>query len=120
VAAARGHPGGQDIYVAMRAIQVFGVRLAYLLSATPLFVLVYGLATVDGLTERYIRRACAGRESSDAWKLGRLANLGAFALVGSAYLILPVTMRPVLIVLPLALVLAVATRYQWAYYKKYF
>ena len=107
-------------YLAMNVIQVYGIRIGFVLAATPLFFLLYVLAGVDGLTERYIRRACAGRESADLHKIGRLAKLMFFASGVTLYLCLPVAMSPFWVIAPLALVFAVSTRVQWQFYKKYF
>lgn len=109
----------REIYIGMNVIQVFGIRLGFMLSAIPLFFLVYFVASADGLTERYIRRACAGRESSDMNKIGRLSKLMLLASLTTLYLCLPVSLDPVWIIAPLVLMFAFGTRLQWAYYKKY-
>jgi len=56
-----------ELYLAIVRAQLFGVRLAILIGAAPLFLLVWSLGMVDGLTQRTIRRACAGRESSSMY-----------------------------------------------------
>lgn len=108
------------IVTSMNLIQVFGLRFGLLLAATPVFALVYLLATVDGFTERYIRRACAGRESSDINKMGRMSKLIGFAAGAMVYLCLPLDLGVFWVVTPLVVVMALATRLQWTYYKKYF
>lgn len=108
-----------EIYIGMNVIQVFGIKLGFMLSAIPLFFLVYFVATTDGLTERYIRRACAGRESSDMNKIGKLSKLMLLASLTTIYLCLPISFDPVWIITPLVLMFAVGTRLQWTYYKKY-
>jgi integrating conjugative element membrane protein (TIGR03747 family) len=110
----------REIYLAMNVIQVYGIRIGFVLAAIPLFFLLYVLAGVDGLTERYIRRACAGRESADLHKIGRLTKLMFFASGVTLYLCLPVAMSPFWVIAPLTLVFAVSTRVQWQFYKKYF
>lgn len=110
----------REIYLAMNIIQVYGIRIGFVLASIPLFFLLYVLAGVDGLTERYIRRACAGRESADIHKIGRLSKLMFFASGVTLYLCLPVAMSPFWIIAPLAFVFAIATRVQWQFYKKYF
>ena len=47
----------------------------------PLFVLVYLAAMVDGLTARYIRKQCGGRESAFVY---HRSNLAIVMLIGSA------------------------------------
>lgn len=109
----------KEIYVAMNVIQVYGIRAGIVIASIPLFFLVYFVATVDGLVERYIRRASAGRESADMFKLGRLSKLVFFASGLTFYLCVPISINPYWLVTTLAIVFAVATRIQWQYYKKY-
>jgi len=109
-----------ELYVAMNIIQVYGFRIGFLLASIPLFFMIYFLALADGLTERYIRRACAGRESADLNKLGRLFKLMFFASAVTVYLCTPVAISPFWVVVPLAVIFAIATRLQWQFYKKYF
>lgn len=108
-----------QIYVAMNMNRVYGIRIGYFLSSLPLFWLVYVVALTDGLTERYIRRACAGRESADMNKLGKLSKLMFFATGVTLYLCLPVPINPFWLIAPLTLIYAVGTRVQWQFYKKY-
>lgn len=109
----------REIYISMNVIQVYGIRAGMLIAAIPLFILVYFIATVDGLTERYIRRACAGRESADMNKIGRMGKLLFFAGGITFYLCTPISMNPYWIIGPMALAFAVGTRIQWQFYKKY-
>ena len=110
----------REIYVAMNVIQIYGIRIGFVLASLPLFFLLYVVSSVDGLTERYIRRACSGRESADIHKIGRLSKLMFFASGVTLYLCLPIAMSPFWMITPLALVFTVATRVQWQFYKKYF
>lgn len=108
-----------EIYLAMYRAQIFGVRLAILIGTAPLFLLVWSLGLVDGLTQRYIRRACAGRESSSMYhraKFFQFAGLGTGAMI---YLMWPTSVRPEWIVLPLAVMVGLLSRVQWTYLKKY-
>ena len=109
----------KQIYVAMNMNRVFGLRIAYLLSSIPIFALMHGVAHVDGLTERYIRRACAGRESADLNRLGKITKLMFFASGATIYLCLPVAIDPFWFIGPLLVVYTVGTRIQWQFYKKY-
>ena len=108
-----------QIYVAMNMNRVYGIRIGYFLSSLPLFWLAYVVALTDGLTERYIRRACAGRESADMNKLGKLSKLMFFATGVTLYLCLPVPINPFWLIAPLTVIYAVGTRVQWQFYKKY-
>jgi integrating conjugative element membrane protein (TIGR03747 family) len=99
--------------------QIFGVRLAILIGAAPLFLLVWVLGLVDGLTQRSIRRACAGRESSSMYHRAKFFQFAGLATGAMLYLMWPVSIRPEWIVLPLALLIGVLSRVQWTYLKKY-
>jgi hypothetical protein len=103
----------------MNVVQIYGIRIGFVLAAVPLFMLLYVVAGIDGLTERYIRRVCSGRESADIHKIGRLSRLMCFAPGITLYLCLPIAMSPFWVIAPLALTFTVATRVQWQFYKKY-
>ena len=57
----------EAIRVAMVGTQLFGVRLAMLVTASPLLALLYAVALADGLAQRAIRRASGGRESASLY-----------------------------------------------------
>lgn len=109
----------KPIFVAMEMNRVFGLRIAYFLDSLPIFGLIHVVAHADGLVERYIRRSCAGRESADLNKLGKMSKLMFFATGITLYLCLPVPLEPFWLIGPLLIVYAVGTRIQWQYYKKY-
>jgi integrating conjugative element membrane protein (TIGR03747 family) len=113
------YPLQDEIYLAMLRGQIFGVRLAILMGAAPLFLLVWALGLVDGLTQRHIRRSCAGRESSSMYHRAKFFQFAGLALGAMVYLMWPVSIRPEWIVLPLALLTGVLARVQWTYLKKY-
>jgi integrating conjugative element membrane protein (TIGR03747 family) len=73
------------------------------MGAAPLFLLVWSLGLVDGLTQRTIRRACAGRESSSMYHRAKFFQFAGLATGAMVYLMWPVSIRPEWIVLPLAL-----------------
>lgn len=108
-----------ELYLAMVRAQIFGVRLAILIGAAPLFLLVWSLGLVDGLAQRAIRRACAGRESSSMYHRAKFFQFAGLAMGAMLYLMWPVSIRPEWIVLPLALLTGVLSRVQWTYLKKY-
>ncbi len=108
-----------EFYLAMVRAQIFGVRLAILIGAAPLFLLVWALGLVDGLTQRSIRRACAGRESSSMYHRAKFFQFAGLATGAMLYLMWPVSIRPEWIVLPLALLIGLLSRVQWTYLKKY-
>jgi integrating conjugative element membrane protein (TIGR03747 family) len=108
-----------ELYMAMVRAQIFGVRLAILIGTTPLFLLVWCLGLVDGMTQRSIRRACAGRESSSMYHRAKFFQFAGLAMGAMIYLMWPVSIRPEWIVLPVALLTGLLSRVQWCYLKKY-
>jgi integrating conjugative element membrane protein (TIGR03747 family) len=109
----------EAIQVAMVGTQLFGVRLAALAMAMPMFALAYCVASVDGLAQRAIRRACGGRESASLYH--RAKYLQVVVLVGgaAASLLLPISIDPRWISSPLGFVLAILVKVQWVFYKKH-
>ena len=109
----------EAIRVAMIGTQLFGVRLATLMMAVPLFALFYCAALADGLAGRAVRRASGGRESASLYH--RAKHLQVVLLVASAAigLLLPSSIDPRYVWLPGALAVAILARLQWAYYKKH-
>ena len=97
-------PHHDELAVAMYGAKLFGIRMASLILALPLFALACFVATVDGLAERYIRKMCAGHESSSIY---HRAKFYAFRLTpplaGLIYLSLPYSIEPALIFIPTAL-----------------
>lgn len=107
------------IEVAMIGTQLLGVRLATLAMMSPLVVLVYLVAAVDGLTQRAIRRACGGRESASLYHRAKHLQVMLLAIGGVLVLIQPVSLDPRLVGVPVALLMGVLARLQWACYKKH-
>lgn len=111
---------GRDwIRTAMVGIQLFGVRLAILMQAVPLFALAFMVAFSDGWwAGRFIRRASGGRESSFMYH--RAKHFIFISLTGAwAYLLLPFSIDPRWAIPPFALFFAGAVRGWAAYFKKY-
>ena len=90
-----------ELLLAMYAAQDFGVRLAFLVVAWPLLLLAYALGLVDGLAQRSIRRACAGRESSSLYHLSKHLQFASIAFIGAIYVLQPYTIRPEWFFVPL-------------------
>ena len=112
-------PYQSEIRIAMWAIQVFGVRLAVILSVVPLLGITYAVAFSDGVCERYIRRACAGRESSGLYHRAKYLQLTAGAFCALLYLCAPWVINPIYTLLPFVMFVGLFARLQWKYYKKY-
>ena len=109
----------EAIEVAMIGTQLLGVRLATLGMQVPLLVLVYLVAAADGLTQRAIRRACGGRESANLYHRAKHLQVMLLAMGGVLTLMLPVSIDPRWIWMPVALLVGLLARLQWACYKKH-
>ena len=109
----------QAIQVAMTGTQLFGVRLAVLLMALPLFVLAYVFALSDGLAQRAIRRASGGNESASIYHRAKYYLVALGSALSALYLLLPASIDPRWIILPGISVLGLLVRWQWVYYKKH-
>jgi integrating conjugative element membrane protein (TIGR03747 family) len=109
----------ESIEVAMIGTQLLGVRLATLGMMVPLLVLVYLVAAADGLTQRAIRRACGGRESASLYHRAKHLQVMLLAMGGVLVLIQPVSIDPRLVGVPVALLVGMLARLQWACYKKH-
>ena len=109
----------EPIEVAMIGTQLLGVRLATLAMMMPLLVLVYLVAAADGLTQRAIRRACGGRESASLYHRAKHLQVMLVAMGGVLVLIQPVSIDPRLIGVPVAFLVSILARLQWACYKKH-
>lgn len=107
------------IEVAMVGTQLLGVRVAMLAMATPLLVLAYVAAMVDGLAQRAIRRASGGRESASLYHRAKHLQLGALVALAAVALLLPMSLDPRLMWGIGALAMGIAVRLQWMYYKKH-
>ena len=107
------------IEVAMIGTQLLGVRLATLAMMVPLLVLVYLVAAADGLTQRAIRRACGGRESASLYHRAKHLQVMLLVMSGVLVLIQPVSIDPRLVGMPVALIVGILARLQWACYKKH-
>jgi len=109
----------EAIRVAMAGTQLFGIRLATLLMATPLLALAYFVASIDGLVQRAIRRASGGRESASLYHRAKHLQLLLLVMSGAVGLLLPMSLDTRYIWVPVAVVLAILARIQWGYYKKH-
>jgi integrating conjugative element membrane protein (TIGR03747 family) len=81
---------------------VFLVRLLVLCLTLPLFLMAAFVGLVDGLVRRDIRRFGAGRESGFIYHRARASLIPLAVLPWVTYLALPVSVNPLLILLPSA------------------
>ena len=109
----------EAIQIAMVGTQLFGVRLAALAMAMPMFAMVYCVAAVDGLAQRAVRRASGGRESASLYHRAKYLQVALFVASGAASLLPPVSIDQRWTCASTAIVLAILARVQWAYYKKH-
>ncbi|MCG5526437.1 TIGR03747 family integrating conjugative element membrane protein [Ectothiorhodospira haloalkaliphila] len=107
------------VVAAMTITQVFAVRLAVLTLAMPVFVLFGLVAIVDGLVQRDLRRWTGGRESSFVYHHAKRLILPSIILTWVVYLGMPVSVHPNYVVLPFALLTALALAVTASTFKKY-
>ena len=112
-------PLAEFVIAAMQVTQVFSVRLAILILATPVFLLFSLVALVDGLVKRDLRRWGGGRESSFVYHYAKKAALPLVVLTWVTYLALPFSLHPTFVVLPFAVLFALTITVTASTFKKY-
>ncbi len=100
-------------------VLVFLVRLLVLTLTLPLFLLAAFVGLVDGLARRDVRSFGAGRESGFVYHRARAMLTPLAVLPWVIYLALPVSVHPLLILLPSAALLGGAVDIAAATFKKY-
>jgi integrating conjugative element membrane protein (TIGR03747 family) len=103
----------------MQITQVFAVRLAILVLATPVFLMFSLVAMVDGLVQRDLRRWGGGRESSYVYHWAKRSALPLLVLTWVIYLALPFSLHPSFVVLPCASLFALSVVVTASSFKKY-
>lgn len=104
---------------AFYTLLTFLVRLMVLLLTAPLFVLAAAVGIVDGLVRRDIRRFGAGRESGFIYHRARASIVPLIVLPWVVYLALPVSVHPLWILTPGAMLLCLAVNLAAGSFKKY-
>jgi integrating conjugative element membrane protein (TIGR03747 family) len=112
-------PIAEYVIAAMQITQVFSVRLAILILATPVFLLFSLVALVDGLVRRDLRRWGGGRESSFVYHYAKKAAIPLMVLTWVVYLSLPFSLHPSFVILPFATLFAFAVAVTASTFKKY-
>jgi integrating conjugative element membrane protein (TIGR03747 family) len=97
----------------------FGVRLLVLLLTLPLFLMAAFVGLVDGLVRRDVRKFGAGRESGFVYHRAKATLVPLVVLPWVVYLALPVSLHPLLILLPSAVLLGLAVNLTAGSFKKY-
>lgn len=101
------------------ALWLVALRLGVLLLALPVFALAAAVGLVDGLAQRYLRRAGVARESSFLYHRAKHVSVAVILITSLAYLALPVSLDPLVVLLPAAVVIGLSLRMAAAYFKKY-
>lgn len=112
-------PVAQFILAALQITQVFALRVAILILATPVFLLFGVVALVDGLVRRDLRRWGGGRESSFIYHWSKRSALPLLVTAWVVYLALPVSLHPSWVILPFATLFALCIAITASSFKKY-
>lgn len=97
----------------------FMVRVLVLVLTLPLFLLAAFVGMIDGLVRRDIRKFGAGRESGFVYHRAKASLMPLAVLPWIIYLTLPVSVNPLLVLLPSAALLGLAVNITAASFKKY-
>ena len=97
----------------------FIVRLLVLVLTLPLFLLAAFVGFVDGLVRRDIRKFGAGRESGFIYHRAKASLMPLAVAPWVIYLTLPVSLHPLLVLLPSAMLLGLAVNIAAGSFKKY-
>jgi integrating conjugative element membrane protein (TIGR03747 family) len=97
----------------------FLVRMMVLCLTLPLFIMAALVGLTDGLVRRDIRRFGAGRESGFVFHRAKASITPLAVLPWIVYLALPVSVHPLWILLPSAILLSIAVNITAASFKKY-
>ena len=100
-------------------IQVFFVRLAVLLLATPVFFLAVIAGFGDGLVQRDLRRWGGGRESSFMYHYAKKFIMPSIIGAWVIYLAIPITVHPSFIIVPFVIMTASSAAIAASTFKKY-
>jgi len=100
-------------------VLTFLLRLLVLCLMLPLLALAWLVGLVDGLVRRDLRRFGAGRESGFLYHRARASLLPLATLPWVLYLAMPVSLNPLWIVLPGAILVSVAVNLTAGSFKKY-
>lgn len=97
----------------------FLLRLAILLQALPLFVLIIVVGLIDGLVRRDLRRFGAGHESGFVYHHARRMISSCLIATGLVWLAVPVFLKPSYILVPSAVITALSASLVLGAFKKY-
>jgi len=97
----------------------FIVRLLVLVLTLPLFLMAAFVGFVDGLARRDVRKFGAGRESGFVYHRAKASVMPLIVLPWVVYLALPISVHPLLILLPSAILLGSPLCITASTFKKY-
>lgn len=97
----------------------FLLRLAILLQALPLFVLIIVVGLIDGLVRRDLRRFGAGHESGFVYHHARRMIGASLVATGLVWLAVPVFLDPIYVLMPGAIVISLTASMASGAFKKY-
>ena len=93
--------------------------LLVLVLTLPLFMMAAFVGFVDGLVRRDVRKFGAGRESGFIYHRAKASLMPLAILPWVIYLALPISVHPLMILLPSAVLLGLATNLTAGSFKKY-
>ncbi len=104
---------------ALYTVLTFCVRMVILILTTPLFAIAVFTGLVDGLVRRDLRKFGSGRESSYLYHKARATIVPLTIVPWTIYLTIPISVSPLLILLPCAALLGVSVCITASSFKKY-
>lgn len=107
------------LQAAINVAFLFCVRLAICISALSGFVIAIILGTLDGLTEREIRKDCGGNESALVYHHAKRFIGPSMFLAFGVYLTFPVSIHPLVIFLPAFFITGLAFYMTASRFKKF-
>lgn len=114
------HKGAQFLNLVIVATQCLLIKLVILLTAIPLLSVTALVGVVDGLSQRAIRTACLGRESSYLFhQLKRHSKKGLSVFI-AFWLLVPLSITPALVFIPMSLLMGLLTAVTVSHFKKYY
>ena len=108
-----------EVEVAMLSTQLVGLRAGILIRFLPLLILLYAIGATDGVSQRAIRQAQAGRESASLYHRAKYAQIVVLATGVVGVLVWPAPVSWGLYFLSTAVAVGVLAAGQWAFYKKH-
>lgn len=100
-------------------VLTFFVRIFILILSMPLILLAIFVGFIDGLVKRDIRRFVAGHESGFVYHRAKTFIVPTITLPWVIYLALPISISPLLIMIPCALLSGIVMNIAAASFKKY-